>query len=224
MNYYALDEALKYLDDRESVNENGDVAKGIFAIIGAILVGIIFFIKGKELKSDIDLIKAVKSSESQSKFKSLFDNISKALRSALKSYDKFIKYNSYSYKYSTDKKAKEIVVKFPICVIKAEDLFEDTYKMDMDEYNKDFNEAEDYGKSAPKFKTRINEINSISKSICQKFKTGAVTANLGIPESDLKSIDKEYIYFDNGDSGPNSRLEIVLTLVFKLEDLKSKEK
>jgi hypothetical protein len=240
MNYEALDEALAYIEYKNSdevVNEDASlwVLAGVFATLIATLaacMGIGVGVVGKKYREERKRIdEAVKDPKVQAVLKKLVETMQKDIAKypEFKKYTKFVKNLSYKYKivnkYS-DPEVDKVAIEIPFLQFDMEEIFKVVMGTNMDFYTYDYcMEQPDNCKPAPKFKKYVKEMikaakSYISNNVNKKAKKCSVT--LQVDDNDLDT--NLEIYYTNWMKGEGDEdFTLSLILEFKKEDFVSKD-
>ena len=247
MNYKALDEALAYIEYKNSdevVNEDTAlwILAGIYAALFAAIAAIIGIGGAKYRKERKRIDEAIKDPKVQSILKKLVETMQKDIMKypKFKNYAKFVTPISYSYNiinssslanssYS-DPKVDKVTVKFPFLEFDIEEIFKAAYGVDWYSYTEKYwDKQPDNCKPAPKLvKYVMNMITAaksyVSENVNKKVKkcTGSIENDQYNEYNNSKNEDLD-IFYDMYMAGHgDEKYTISLYLTFNKEDFVNK--
>ncbi len=239
MNYEALDEALEYIEYKNSdevVNEDASlyILAGLFVTLITTLaacIGIGVGVNGKKYRDEKKRIDdAVKDPKVQSVMKKIVEAMQKDILKypAFKQYARFSKACSYKYKITNkynDPEVSKVAIEIPFLKFDMEEMFKSVMGTDMESYSHDYSmEQPDNCKPAPKFKKYVKEMIKVAKSyvndnVSKKAKKCKLV--LGTNDNDLDT--NLEIYYDTWEVGAGDEdFILTLTFIFEKEDFVSK--
>ena len=237
MNYEALDEALAYIEYKNSdevVNEDASlwILAGIFAAMFATIAACVGIGGQKYRKEAKRIDEAMKDPKLQEIFKKLISTMQKDIMKypKFKNYSKFVKPLPYEYQFVNkvgDPAVDKVVVSFNFLQFDMEAIFKTVMGTDMTSYSYEYNlNQPDNCKPAPKFKKYVKEMiraveSYVSDNINKRVKKCKGHVEVDEYEAQLDT-DLE-LYYDSWNSdveGDDFNLNLIL--VFNKEDFVNK--